>query len=129
MYLNKDRSQSETLLRKVERMGAKAVMFTVDTAGDSKRTLDERLKVAAAAKMRQAAAAAAEEKPDWPVEPSQPAPMAVGHAISGYQDRNLTWKDIGFIRVSGGGEHVTEIISRGTLSAANTTSRKTPSCP
>ncbi|EFX00064.1 mitochondrial fmn-dependent dehydrogenase [Grosmannia clavigera kw1407] len=90
VYLNKDRTQSESILRKVERMGAKAVMFTVDTAGDSKRTLDERLKVAAAAKLRE------DNGKTTKSEPLEP--LAIGHAISGYQDRNLTWKDIGFIR-------------------------------
>lgn len=91
IYLNKDRAQSEALLHRVERLGAKAIMFTVDTAGDSKRTLDERNKVAAAAKLRAQSVGDGESE-------SKPAPVAVNQAISGYQDRDLTWKDIGFIR-------------------------------
>ena len=89
--MNKDRAQSEALIRKVEKLGARAIMFTVDTPWDSKRTLDERAKVQTAAKLRESA----------PLSTSQPsaAPLAVNQAISGYQDRNLTWKDIGFIKV------------------------------
>jgi L-lactate dehydrogenase (cytochrome) len=44
IYLNKDRKASEALLQKVERLGAAAVMFTVDAAYRSKRTRDVRAK-------------------------------------------------------------------------------------
>lgn len=44
IYLNKDRSQSEKLLEKVTKLGASAIMFTVDTPYRSKRTRDVRAK-------------------------------------------------------------------------------------
>lgn len=84
LYLNKDRSQSETLIRKVEKLGAKAIMFTVDTSWDSKRTLDSRAKAPTSSGESSATVAT----------------LPVNQAISGYQDRNLTWDDIAFIRVS-----------------------------
>ncbi|KUL86062.1 hypothetical protein ZTR_06433 [Talaromyces verruculosus] len=82
LYLNKDRSQSETLIRKVEKLGARAIMFTVDTSWDSKRTLDSRAKAPTSADASSATVAT----------------LPVNRAISGYQDRNLTWDDIAFIR-------------------------------
>ena len=47
IYLNKDRSASETLLKKVTDVGASAIIFTVDTPYRSKRTMDVRAKVPA----------------------------------------------------------------------------------
>lgn len=51
----------------------------------SKRTMDVRAKLPSPAEAAAAAAA--------------PAPASVSHAISGYQDYNLTWSDLAFIRV------------------------------
>lgn len=82
LYLNKDRSVSEKLIEKVEKLGAKAIMFTVDVCWQSKRTLDVRSK----------------STPRTSAAPS--SPKSVSQAISGYQDTNLTWADIPFIRVS-----------------------------
>lgn len=69
----------------MERLGAKAIVFTVDVAWDSKRTLDVRTKTA---------------MPGSPSERSQRKNAGVAQAIGGYQDRDLTWKDISFIRAS-----------------------------
>jgi L-lactate dehydrogenase (cytochrome) len=85
LYLNKDRAASETLIQKVEKLGAKAIVFTVDVMWQSKRTMDVRAKLPSPAEAAAAAAA--------------PAPASVSHAISGYQDYNLTWSDLAFIRV------------------------------
>ncbi|WRT68158.1 uncharacterized protein IL334_005133 [Kwoniella shivajii] len=86
IYLNKDRKASEALLRKVEQLKPAAVMFTVDVAWQSKRTLDVRAK-------------------HIPVDvnadtstPRSKAPLGVSEAIGGYQDSNLSWDDIDFIR-------------------------------
>jgi len=46
IYLNKDRKASEALLEKVTKLGASAIMFTVDAAWRSKRTRDVRAKTA-----------------------------------------------------------------------------------
>ncbi|RSH80772.1 Cytochrome b2, mitochondrial precursor [Saitozyma podzolica] len=92
IYLNKDRKASEALLQKVERLGAAAVMFTVDAAYRSKRTRDVRAKSHVAAPIAETSASASASK-----APSK-APLGVSAAISGYQDTNLTWDDIKFIR-------------------------------
>ncbi|KAH8203504.1 hypothetical protein TruAng_002375 [Truncatella angustata] len=81
LYLNKDRSVSKSLIKKVEKLGAKAIMFTVDVCWQSKRTLDVRSKSGSQAYV-----------------PPTSSPKGVSQAISGYQDTNLTWKDISFIR-------------------------------
>ncbi|KAI1873766.1 uncharacterized protein JN550_003035 [Neoarthrinium moseri] len=86
IYLNKDRSASASLLQKVERLGAKAIIFTVDTLGDSKRTMDVRGKLNATKGA-----------------PAPRTPLGVGAAISGYQARDMTWSDIDFIRSNHGG--------------------------
>ncbi|KAJ5730824.1 uncharacterized protein N7483_005332 [Penicillium malachiteum] len=48
LYLNKDRSESGKLIRKVEKLGAKAIVFTVDVAWESKKTLEMRSKAVTA---------------------------------------------------------------------------------
>jgi L-lactate dehydrogenase (cytochrome) len=81
LYLNKDRQASARLLQKVEALGCQAIMFTVDAAAASKRTLDQRTKVS-----------------DSTDDDPSGAPLGVSQAISGYQDDNLVWEDIKFIR-------------------------------
>lgn len=90
LYLNKDRAASERLLAKVTELGCNGIMFTVDAAVHSKRTLDQRAKGV----------------PDAPPPSSQKddklrkgkGPVGVAQAISGYQDDQLVWDDIKFIR-------------------------------
>ncbi|WWC89600.1 uncharacterized protein L201_004525 [Kwoniella dendrophila CBS 6074] len=86
IYLNKDRKVSEKLLEKVTQLGASAIIFTVDTPWRSKRTRDVRSKVAVAPPSSSDG------------QTKSKAPLGVSQAISGYQDTNLTWNDIGFIR-------------------------------
>jgi L-lactate dehydrogenase (cytochrome) len=88
VYLNTDRKKSEEVLQQADRLGAKAIVFTVDVMRQSKRTLDVRSK--------------RQSKP-WfdPNADAAPEPKkSVSESISGYQDFNLTWKDLDFIRVS-----------------------------
>ncbi|ETS76812.1 hypothetical protein PFICI_12199 [Pestalotiopsis fici W106-1] len=82
LYLNKDRSASRSLLEKVERLGAKAIMFTVDVCWESKRTKDVQTKLSSSGSRNA----------------NNVQAQGVAQAIGGYQDRNLTWKDIDFIR-------------------------------
>ena len=91
IYLNRDRKASEVLLKKVTDLGAAAVIFTVDTAWKSKRTRDVRAKTTAEATIK-------DTSPDEGGRPKSKAPLGVSAAISGYQDPNLTWEDIEFIR-------------------------------
>ncbi|KAK4688969.1 L-lactate dehydrogenase (cytochrome), partial [Tremellales sp. Uapishka_1] len=105
IYLNKDRKASEVLLHKVTALGATAVIFTVDAAYRSKRTRDVRAKddgpvgpllVVDRPGPRAYSLCKAPMKDGGPSSSS--SPKGVSRAISGYQDTNLTWDDIAFIR-------------------------------
>ncbi|GAD97197.1 hypothetical protein CNBD2850 [Paecilomyces variotii No. 5] len=87
LYLNKDRAASEALIRKVEMLGAKAIVFTVDVSWESKRTLDVRAKTGST-----------NHRTSQISKKSTKKDLGVAQAIGGYQDRNLTWSDISFIR-------------------------------
>jgi L-lactate dehydrogenase (cytochrome) len=93
IYLNKDRAASANLLQKVEELGAKAIIFTVDVSWASKRTLDVRSKTTKAKQSRKPGHESIPNK-------STASSRSFADAIGGYQDRNLTWEDISFIRVS-----------------------------
>ncbi|KAI5449746.1 hypothetical protein NCC49_004111 [Naganishia albida] len=88
IYLNKDRAASERLLEKVEDLGCKAIMFTVDAPVSGNRTMDQRAKGV----VEQAPPSAKDDKN------KSAAPVGIAQAISGYQDDNLVWDDIAFIR-------------------------------
>ncbi|KAG9118400.1 Cytochrome b2, mitochondrial precursor [Ceratobasidium sp. 392] len=92
IYLNKQRDLSESLLRKVESMGFRALMVTVDAAVGGNRELDRRAK-----------------QPEGPSSFNGPAQygakpsngtksQGVAQAISGYQDPDVCWADIAWIR-------------------------------
>ena len=66
-------------------------MFTVDAASRSKRTLDQRTKGVSAAPPP-----SAKEQGSGGQKPAKAA--GISQAISGYQDDNLVWDDINFIR-------------------------------
>jgi hypothetical protein len=95
LYLNKDRQKSEELLQKVERLGASAIVFTVDVMMQTKRTLDVRTK-----HLAKKPAPAQASKDDKVADPPE-FKAGVSQAISGYQDFNMTWGDLDLIRVSG----------------------------
>lgn len=99
IYLNKDRKASEALLKKVEDYGAAAVIFTVDAVYRSKRTMDVRSKSVVQAPIKETSGDSSKAPVAEKKTPSK-SPAGVSQAISGYQDTNLTWNDIGFIRVS-----------------------------
>ncbi|OXG35145.1 L-mandelate dehydrogenase [Cryptococcus neoformans Bt120] len=88
IYLNKDRKASEILLQKVEKLKPAAVMFTVDVPWQSKRTMDTRAKNTVNPPIKDTAAGDKKSR----------APLGVSEAIGGYQDRDLSWEDIAFIR-------------------------------
>ncbi|KAH6681172.1 mitochondrial fmn-dependent dehydrogenase [Plectosphaerella plurivora] len=87
IYLDKNRENSKELLRKVEKLGASAIVFTVDVMQQTKRTLDVRTKTIANPSPKTPKAAA-----------PAPAMAGVSASISGYQDFGLTWGDVDFIR-------------------------------
>jgi hypothetical protein len=79
----RSRQNSEALVKKVEGMGFAAIMFTVDSAATGNRELDKRAKPV----VRQAPGTA------------KVATQGVAQAISGYQDPNLSWDDITWLKV------------------------------
>ncbi|TFY67109.1 hypothetical protein EVJ58_g1834 [Rhodofomes roseus] len=86
LYLNKDRKASETLVKKIEAQGFKAIMLTVDAAVPGKRELDQKAK--------------GEDLKDGPSTfgKSGSSGMGVAHAISGYQDPDILWDDLPWLR-------------------------------
>ena len=66
-------------------------MFTVDAASRSKRTLDQRTKG-----VSDTPPPSAKEQGSGGQKPSKAA--GISQAISGYQDDNLVWDDINFIK-------------------------------
>ncbi|CAE6512738.1 unnamed protein product [Rhizoctonia solani] len=90
IYLNKQRDLSESLLQKVETMGFRALMVTVDAAVAGNRELDRRVKD--------------EGKFTGPAQygtgtgEAGKKTQGVAQAISGYQDPDVCWADIAWIR-------------------------------
>ncbi len=76
IYIDKKREVTAELLRHVESLGVKAIIFTVDVGWWSKRTIEARV--------------------------NKPLPkefLGAFMASGGEQDRNLSWDDIAWIRV------------------------------
>ena len=77
MYIDKDRKASADILKQVEGLGAKAIVFTIDVGWESKRTLEARTNA---------------KIPD--------SALGAFMASGGLQDRKLSWEDISWFRVS-----------------------------
>ncbi|KAG9074236.1 Cytochrome b2, mitochondrial precursor, partial [Ceratobasidium sp. 370] len=91
IYLNKQRDLSESLLRKVEAMGFRALMVTVDAAVGGNRELDRRAKQPDSSSFGGPA--------QYGARPSNGTKsQGVAQAISGYQDPDVCWADIAWIR-------------------------------
>ncbi|OCB88868.1 hypothetical protein A7U60_g3963 [Sanghuangporus baumii] len=84
IYLNKDRAASAALIKRVEKEGFKAILLTVDAAVAGKRELDQRAK----GNFSGPANSTADKNKG----------LGVAHAISGYQDPDITWDDIPWIQ-------------------------------
>lgn len=103
---------SERLLKKVEDLGCKAIMFTVDAPVSGFRTMDvkakgvvEQVRFPCTPLQRpythQICDAGFQAPPSAKDDKNKSAaPVGIAQAISGYQDDNLVWDDIDFIRVS-----------------------------
>ncbi|KAJ4250907.1 hypothetical protein NW762_011557 [Fusarium torreyae] len=89
VYLNKDRKQSQVKIQMADRLGAKAIVLTVDVMRQSKRTLDVREKHLANPTPK-----------DFDAQKSSSIFEAKGisESIAGSHDFNLSWKDVDFIR-------------------------------
>lgn len=77
IYIDKVRDVTAEILQKVERLGMKAIIFTIDVGWESKRTLENRTN-----------------------EPIPKEHLGAFMAMGGLQDRKLSWDDISWIRVS-----------------------------
>ncbi|KAG8740341.1 Cytochrome b2, mitochondrial precursor [Ceratobasidium sp. 428] len=92
IYLNKQRDLSESLLKKVESMGFRALMVTVDAAVAGNRELDKRAKQPSDSPSFNGPA-------QYGANPSNGTKsQGVAQAISGYQDPDVCWADIEWIR-------------------------------
>ncbi|KAL5592362.1 hypothetical protein FOBRF1_013388 [Fusarium oxysporum] len=89
VYLNKDRKLSEDKIRMADRLGAKAIVLTVDVMRQSKRTLDVREKQLANPTPKDF---------DASKSVSSSRPQGISESIAGSHDFNLSWKDVDFIR-------------------------------
>ncbi|KAG8959535.1 Cytochrome b2, mitochondrial precursor [Tulasnella sp. 419] len=85
IYLDRNRKNSENLLRKVEEAGFNAVILTVDSVVPGNRERDQRAKGDF-----QAPAGGNGEK--------KGGAKGVAQAISGYQDVKVTWEDVDWMR-------------------------------
>lgn len=93
LYVDRDRKKSEVLLRKVEELGLKGIMVTVDAATNGKRELDERVSVEQAMKTAPARTPGEAFKKD-----KQGGGLA--RLMSGFIDPALIWNDIKWLRKS-----------------------------
>lgn len=87
LYLNKDRAASEAIIRNIESQGFKAIMLTVDAAVPGKRELDQRTKGG--------------DLKDMPAafgKSNTGGGLGVSHAISGYQDPDVCWDDVPWLK-------------------------------
>ncbi|GAB7354339.1 hypothetical protein MBLNU459_g4850t2 [Dothideomycetes sp. NU459] len=75
MYIDENRNKSAEILKKVELLGFKAIVFTVDCGWWSKRTLEERI--------------------DGTIPKSV---LGTFMATGGLQDRTISWDDISWMR-------------------------------
>lgn len=105
LYVNKDRSKTEDVLRRVVAAGYKAIFVTVDAPVAGKRERDERSKMdadsASDPSMRDVVSTST--APDQPLAagaPKEEAPAAssLASAMFSYVDARLEWKDIAWIR-------------------------------
>jgi len=82
--MNKDRTVTENVIRRLQNDGFSAIMLTVDAAMPGKRELDQRT------------------KGDWegPAANGKVSNESKGiaHSIGGYQDPDVCWNDIPWIR-------------------------------
>ena len=93
LYVDRDRRKSEVLLKRVEELGVKGIMVTVDAATNGKRELDERVSVEQAMKTAPARTPGEAFKKD-----KQGGGLA--RLMSGFIDPALVWEDIKWLRRS-----------------------------
>ncbi|GAA6052900.1 hypothetical protein JCM3770_004399 [Rhodotorula araucariae] len=104
LYVNRDRTKSEDILRRVAKAGYKAICVTVDAPVAGKRERDERAKLddeaATDPNMQKAVKSTGSGAPDAPQDaPSQ----GIAQALGSYVDPTLRWTDLAWVRRAAGG--------------------------
>ncbi|GAA6000038.1 hypothetical protein JCM10207_006024 [Rhodosporidiobolus poonsookiae] len=99
LYVNRDRSKSEDILRRVKKAGYKAICVTVDAPVAGKRERDERSKLDdEAAEDPNMQKAVAKAGPDAPDAPQDEKTQGIAQALGSYVDPGLTWSDLAWVR-------------------------------
>jgi L-lactate dehydrogenase (cytochrome) len=88
LYVDKNRSKSEKLLKEVERLGAKGIFVTVDAATAGKREADERVKADEGTVNPMSDMKAKNDKKGG----------ALGRIMAGFIDPGLCWEDVPWLR-------------------------------
>ncbi|CAI6335992.1 unnamed protein product [Periconia digitata] len=92
LYINKDRSASEALLRDAEKNNIKGIWFTIDGPVQGKREGDERVKVEATTNAKAAISGAAAQ--------NDKRGGGMGRTMGGYIDPTFNWEDVAWLRRS-----------------------------
>jgi L-lactate dehydrogenase (cytochrome) len=92
LYVNKDRSASEVLLKDAERNGMKGIWFTIDGPVQGKREADERVKVESTTVASAAMSGA--------TGTNDSKGGGLGRTMGGYIDSTFNWDDIAWLRRS-----------------------------
>lgn len=88
LYVNKDRSKSEALIRQVQKLGVKAIFVTVDAPVAGKREADERVKADEFLGTPTSGAKATNDKKGG----------GLGRIMGSYIDAKLNWSDLAWLR-------------------------------
>jgi L-lactate dehydrogenase (cytochrome) len=92
LYVNKDRSASEALLKDAESNGMKGIWFTIDGPVQGKREGDERVKVETSTNAKAAISGVAAT--------NDTKGGGLGRTMGGYIDDTFNWDDIAWLRKS-----------------------------
>ncbi|KAI0600423.1 FMN-dependent dehydrogenase-domain-containing protein [Biscogniauxia sp. FL1348] len=106
LYVDKDRSKSERLLRAVKERGASAIFLTIDAPVVGKREADERLRADESLKLPMSGQQAKNDKKGG----------ALGRIMGSFIDPSMTWDDLAWLRRTVPG---LPIVLKGVQSAAD----------
>lgn len=87
-YVNKDRAQSEALLKQAKKLGATAIFLTVDAASTGKREADERVQISEELASPASGVTAVNDFKGG----------GLGRSLGSFIDNSVTWDDIKWIR-------------------------------
>lgn len=112
LYVYKDRAVSESLVRRAEAAGYRALVFTVDFPVIGRREADERNGFGLPPHLRQGNFTGRDE-----IRPAEPGTSGLAQAVAAEYDRSLTWDALAWLR------SVTRmpIVVKGILTAADAT--------